>query len=72
MARENRRSEGAQAFVDGFQNKLTRQSVLSLASCVHCGMCNDSCHYYLTTGESNTTPAAKVDKVRKLFNYHSD
>ncbi|MHC4067673.1 MAG: (Fe-S)-binding protein, partial [Planctomycetota bacterium] len=72
MARNVQRSENAQAFIDGFQKKLNRQAVLSLATCVHCGMCNDSCHYYLATGEADSTPAAKVDKVRKLFKYHKD
>ncbi len=72
MARMSRRSESAQALVDRFQNKLNRQLVLSLASCVHCGMCNDSCHYFLATGDPDTTPPAKADKVRKLFNYHND
>jgi Fe-S oxidoreductase len=72
MANNDGRSEKAQAVVDGFQKKLNRQALLSLATCVHCGMCNDSCHYYLATGQPDATPAAKVDKVRKLFKYHSD
>jgi len=72
MATKNNRSEKARAIIDGFQNKLNRQAVLSLATCVHCGLCNDSCHYYLATGEACTTPAAKVDEVRKLFQYHTD
>jgi Fe-S oxidoreductase/CheY-like chemotaxis protein len=72
MSKKVERSEKAQAVVDGFQKKLNRQAVLSLATCVHCGMCNDSCHYYLATGEADATPAAKVDKVRKLFKYHKD
>jgi Fe-S oxidoreductase/CheY-like chemotaxis protein len=72
MPNSNGRSEKAQAVVDAFEKKLNRQAVLSLATCVHCGTCNDSCHYYLATGEPEATPAAKVDKVRKLFKYHAD
>jgi Fe-S oxidoreductase len=55
------------AFVEGFREKLTRQAVLSLASCVHCGLCTDSCHYYLATGDPKMAPAYKVDQVRKVF-----
>jgi Fe-S oxidoreductase/CheY-like chemotaxis protein len=60
------------AFVAGFHKKLTRQAVLSFASCVHCGLCTDSCHYYLATGDPAMAPAHKVDQVRKLFKAEVD
>jgi len=72
MASNRTVSPKAQAVVEGFKQKLTRQAVLSHATCVHCGMCNDSCHYYLATGDPTMTPAYKVDQVRKLFKYHVD
>jgi len=59
-------------FVEGFHEKLTRQAVLSFASCVHCGLCTDSCHYYLATGDPAMAPAHKVDQVRKLFKAEVD
>ena len=65
-------SPKARAVVEGFTTGLNRQAVLSLGACVHCGICNDSCHYYLATGDPEMTPAAKTDKVRKLFKYHVD
>lgn len=33
---------------------------LDLASCVRCGLCAESCHYYRATGEPLATPAYKV------------
>ncbi len=60
------------AFVEGFHKKLTRQAVLSFASCVHCGLCTDSCHYYLATGDPAMAPAHKVDQVRKLYKAEVD
>jgi Fe-S oxidoreductase len=72
MATQQVPSPKAQAVVLAFQKKLSRQAVLSLAACVHCGMCNESCHYYLATGDPKMTPAYKVDQVRKLFKYHVD
>ncbi len=65
-------NEKAKAVVEAFPKKLNRQALLSFASCVHCGMCNDSCHYYLATGDPKMTPAYKADQVRKLFKYHVD
>ena len=43
--------------------KLNRQIVGSLAACVHCGMCTDSCHYVLTNPDDPTyAPAYKADR----------
>ncbi|NOZ84724.1 MAG: response regulator [Deltaproteobacteria bacterium] len=68
-----KRSEKAQKVVDGFQESVKlRQMLLSLAGCAHCGLCNDSCHYYLATGDPEMTPAAKSDKIRRLYKYHND
>jgi len=53
--------------------KLNRQIVGSLAACVHCGMCTDSCHYVLTHPDDPTfAPAYKADRIRKLFKRHFD
>jgi Fe-S oxidoreductase len=45
----------------------------SLAACVHCGMCTQSCHYVLTHPDDPTfAPAYKADRIRKLFKRHFD
>ncbi len=67
-----KRSENAQKVVDNFRKKITRQAALSMSICAHCGMCTDSCHYYLATGDPKLAPAYKADKVRKLFKKHVD
>jgi Fe-S oxidoreductase/CheY-like chemotaxis protein len=55
------------------QKKLTRQVVASLVSCVHCGMCNDSCHYVMTHPDDPTmTPSYKADQLRKIFKRNHD
>lgn len=67
------RSEKAQKVVEAFQKATaTRQAVLALATCVHCGLCSDSCHYYLATGDPKMTPTYKADRVRRLYKYHKD
>jgi len=53
--------------------KLSRQVVGSLVGCVHCGMCNDSCHYVLShPDDPKMTPSYKADQVRKLFKANHD
>ena len=53
--------------IDGFTSKLNRQAVLSYSACVHCGLCAESCHYYLATGDPKMTPAYKADQVRHIY-----
>jgi len=67
------RSEKAQKAVGTFEKAIaTREAVLALAACVHCGLCADSCHYYLATGNPKMTPVFKADRVRRLYKYHAD
>ena len=43
-----------------------------LASCVHCGLCGQSCHYYLRYGEPRFIPGNKADQVSRLYRrYHT-
>jgi Fe-S oxidoreductase len=67
------RSHKAQKFIDRMQKKLNRQTVLSLAGCVHCGMCTNACHYVLANPDDPTyAPAYKADQIRKIFKRHVD
>jgi len=38
-----------------------------LDSCVNCGACTDSCHYYLGTGDPNNMPVARQNLLRKVY-----
>ncbi len=43
-----------------------------LNSCVHCGLCADSCLYYLTMKDERMIPANKVDVVASVYRrYHT-
>jgi len=50
-----------------FRANLTSEYAAYLNSCVHCGLCAESCHYYLTDGELESTPAYKVGLVASVF-----
>ncbi len=68
------RSPRAEKVVELMKTKCkNRQIMLSLAACVHCGMCTDQCHYVLANPDDPSyAPAAKADKIRKLFKAHID
>jgi Fe-S oxidoreductase/CheY-like chemotaxis protein len=62
-----------QVMRDNLAKKLTRPVVGSLVACVHCGMCNEACHYVLThPDDPKMTPSFKADQLRKLFKYNYD
>lgn len=65
-------SEKASSFNKNFKARTNRQHAFSFAACVHCGTCNDSCHYYLATGDPAMTPAAKMDKIRQTYKAQND
>src|SRR4030042_3486387 len=61
-----------QSILKVFREKLDADAAANLNSCVHCGLCADSCHYYLATGGPEAMPAAKLDLVNQVFkNYFS-
>jgi len=41
--------------------------ITHLNSCVHCGLCADSCIFYLATGDPKLMPARKVDLVSSIY-----
>lgn len=53
-----------------FREKLDAAAAANLNSCVHCGLCADSCHYFLATGDPEAMPAAKLDLVNQVFKRH--
>ena len=46
--------------VEVFRSKIDHRLAAALNSCVHCGLCAESCHYYLATGIPDKQPALKV------------
>lgn len=49
------------------REKFTRRLAIFFNSCVHCGLCTDSCHYYLAEKKSRFIPAFRTDKLSSLF-----
>ncbi|MDM7914703.1 MAG: (Fe-S)-binding protein [Candidatus Eisenbacteria bacterium] len=53
-----------------FRSKLRESEVDYLKSCVRCGLCAESCHYFLSDGEADSIPASKLDVVASAFQRH--
>ena len=49
------------------KKNLNRRIRFMINSCVNCGLCAESCHYYCATGEKELIPAIKFDKLAKIL-----
>ena len=50
-----------------FRQLLDHKIAANLQSCVNCGLCADSCHYFLVTRETEAIPAYKLKLVSSVF-----
>lgn len=50
-----------------FRERLDSSQAASLNSCPRCGLCSDSCHYYLSKREVKSSPSYKLSVVEKVF-----
>lgn len=55
--------KGLEVFDEGMDGKL----LTHLNSCVHCGLCAESCIYYLADPHAKFIPAMKVDLVSSIY-----
>lgn len=56
--------------LDSFCAHIEVDDAAQLASCVHCGLCTKTCHYFLATGELEALPAHKLNLVSAVFRSH--
>ncbi len=66
MAREKLTSRQERA-VEYLGRVLSGRLRTYLNSCVHCGLCGESCHYFLRFGENKYLPASKVDLISGIY-----
>ncbi|MBC8344325.1 MAG: (Fe-S)-binding protein [Bacteroidetes bacterium] len=56
-----------QPALDIFDEMMHGKLKTHLNSCVHCGLCGESCHYYLTHREDKYIPGKKVDLISAIY-----
>ena len=49
------------------KDNLSRKIQAMLNSCVNCGLCAESCHYYCSTGDSAVIPANKFEQLARVL-----
>lgn len=60
-------SEDLKKALQVFREKINSEYAAYLNSCVHCGLCADSCHYYLVNKDIQSMPAYKLNLVVGIF-----
>jgi Fe-S oxidoreductase len=53
--------------VQGFVSDFGRTAAIYLESCIHCGMCAESCHFYEVTGDPKYTPVWKLEPFKQAY-----
>ena len=53
--------------MESFSRDIGAMSAFRLESCIHCGMCADSCHYYIATEDPQYTPIWKVEPFKQAY-----
>lgn len=58
--------------LERFNKNLNGRLLTHLNSCVRCGLCGESCHYYLTTNDDRFIPGRKADLISGIYRrYHT-
>lgn len=52
---------------DAFIAGMTADMATYLESCIHCGMCAEACHFYISTGDAKYTPIYKLEPLKKVY-----
>ena len=52
------------------KKNLSRQIQFMLNSCVNCGVCAESCHYYCATNDSEVIPVNKFKILARILQTH--
>ncbi len=53
--------------LEALRKRLGGRLLTHLNSCVHCGLCGSSCHYYLRYRDPRFIPGNKVDQIARLY-----
>jgi ferredoxin len=52
------------------KENFSRKIQAMLNSCINCGLCAESCHYYCSTGDSEVIPVNKSAKLARMLQTH--
>ena len=50
-----------------FSSEIGALSAFRLESCIHCGICAESCHFYIATEDPKYTPIWKIEPFKQAY-----
>ena len=50
-----------------YRNPIGKYKIHRDRGCIHCGLCAETCHYYLATGNPEMQPALKVKLLQSVY-----
>jgi Fe-S oxidoreductase len=53
--------------MQNFVKDFGRTAAFYMESCIHCGMCAEACHYYVTTEDPKYTPIWKIEPFKQAY-----
>ncbi|MGB5253594.1 MAG: (Fe-S)-binding protein [Sedimenticolaceae bacterium] len=66
-ATERSAEERVRIFKNTVIKSILPHEAMDLETCVHCGMCAEACHYYVTTRDPKYTPIRKLELTRRVY-----
>jgi len=63
LSDEQKIARAKEAFIAG----MTADMATYLESCIHCGMCAEACHFYISTHDAKYTPIYKLEPLKKVY-----
>jgi Fe-S oxidoreductase len=60
---EQKVARAKEAFIAGMDGDMANY----LESCIHCGMCAEACHFYISTQDAKYTPIWKLEPLKKVY-----
>jgi Fe-S oxidoreductase len=63
LSDEQKIARAKQAFIAGMDADMATY----LEACIHCGMCAEACHFYVSTGNAKYTPIYKLEPLKKVY-----
>lgn len=67
MVKKKSLTSKQQKALELFDRKLDGRLRTHLNSCVRCGLCGESCHYFLTGKNDRFIPGRKVDQISRIY-----
>ena len=60
-------ADRVRAFKETIIKSIRPHQAMDLETCVHCGMCAEACHYYVSTQDAKYTPIHKLTPLRRVY-----